>query len=405
MGDKKSNLIVSKEQLDSVLDTVVEKLAAMGPDIDKKGSYPYEGVELLKESGIINAFLPKEYGGLGLGVDGDYCTYFHTIERVSSGCSNVGQLLLVQAASMNSIYDLGSKKQIKFFSEEIREKGSMFCYLGSEPADRFTSDNKRARMDSSVTRVDGGWSINAKKAFATGSVGSTYSLIFCMEDGEQDPSKMVVVGIPTSDPSVTVIDSWDNMGQRATTSGMLEIKDGFISDDFTFGPPGTFSKSNVLAPIFQLSFAAALTGIAQGAMNFVLDFSANHQKPTVGFERVADEPTIQNHVGEMATDIMAARALVNRAARMLEEVGQGGGNIPEMMVAVYMAKTFTHRMSVNVCTKIFQLTGARSTTARFGADRFWRNARTLSLHDNLDKQQGTIGRYVLGVEIPKMSTR
>ncbi|MEZ2408882.1 hypothetical protein AB6806_18895 [Bosea sp. RCC_152_1] len=39
------------------------------------------------------------------------------------------------------------------------------------------------------------------------------------------------------------------------------------------------------------------------------------------------------------------------------------------------------------------------------ADRFWRNARTLSLHDNPDKLKGILGRYFLGIEAPRISTR
>jgi hypothetical protein len=47
--------------------------------------------------------------------------------------------------------------------------------------------------------------------------------------------------------------------------------------------------------------------------------------------------------------------------------------------------------------------GARSTSARYGFDRFWRNLRTHSLHDPVAYKQREVGRFQLLGEFPEPS--
>lgn len=59
------------------------------------------------------------------------------------------------------------------------------------------------------------------------------------------------------------------------------------------------------------------------------------------------------------------------------------------------AKVLSHRAGVEVSSQLFELTGASSTSARFGLDRFWRNARVHTLHDPVDLKLRDIGRHAL----------
>ncbi|MBK4241987.1 hypothetical protein JJP57_23915, partial [Enterobacter hormaechei] len=47
-------------------------------------------------------------------------------------------------------------------------------------------------------------------------------------------------------------------------------------------------------------------------------------------------------------------------------------------------KVLAHRAALFVAQELFEATGARSTKAALALDRFWRNARTHTLHDPLD---------------------
>lgn len=94
-----------------------------------------------------------------------------------------------------------------------------------------------------------------------------------------------------------------------------------------------------------------------------------------------------------------------RVAAKLQGVEVGTTSPFDTMNAIYQANTFATEMSVVAGAKLFQICGAKSTRHRYGADRFWRDARALLLHDNLARQRGITGCFVLGVENPSISTR
>jgi alkylation response protein AidB-like acyl-CoA dehydrogenase len=56
---------------------------------------------------------------------------------------------------------------------------------------------------------------------------------------------------------------------------------------------------------------------------------------------------------------------------------------------------------MDVTARIFDLTGARSTAARHGLDRFWRNARTLTLHDPVAHKARQVGAHFLTGALPR----
>lgn len=72
-----------------------------------------------------------------------------------------------------------------------------------------------------------------------------------------------------------------------------------------------------------------------------------------------------------------------------------------MALAVAGAKAVAHRAAVEVSSQIFELTGAGSTSARFGLDRFWRNARVHTLHDPIDYKLRDLGRHALTGAFPE----
>jgi len=48
-----------------------------------------------------------------------------------------------------------------------------------------------------------------------------------------------------------------------------------------------------------------------------------------------------------------------------------------------------------LCSRLFEVTGARSTHASLRLDRHWRNLRTQSLHDPVDYRIRELGEWAL----------
>ena len=60
-----------------------------------------------------------------------------------------------------------------------------------------------------------------------------------------------------------------------------------------------------------------------------------------------------------------------------------------------------HTAGIDISNQMFELTGARSTSARYGYDRFWRNVRVHTLHDPVDYKIRDLGRHALDGSLPE----
>jgi alkylation response protein AidB-like acyl-CoA dehydrogenase len=154
----------------------------------------------------------------------------------------------------------------------------------------------------------------------------------------------------------------------------------------------------------QLVHAAIQVGIAGGALADAQRYVTTKARPffeaaRAGWaQRAADDPHTIHRIGEMATRVAAAEALLRDAAGTLEEVGlvpADGDAAARGSIAVARAKAFASEVAVSVASDLFSLTGASAADRRYDLDRHWRNARTHASHDPVDWKYHHIGAYVL----------
>lgn len=74
------------------------------------------------------------------------------------------------------------------------------------------------------------------------------------------------------------------------------------------------------------------------------------------------------------------------------------GVIAEGVAATKIVTTDT---GLNVTGGVFEVTGSRSTAAKVGLDRFWRDLRTHTLHDPVAYKRREVGRWRLLGEAPE----
>jgi alkylation response protein AidB-like acyl-CoA dehydrogenase len=72
-------------------------------------------------------------------------------------------------------------------------------------------------------------------------------------------------------------------------------------------------------------------------------------------------------------------------------------------LAVFSAKVNATRAGLDVTTRIFEVAGARATTAKLRMDRFWRNLRVYTLHDPVDYKLKDLGDWALNGQYPTPS--
>lgn len=74
-----------------------------------------------------------------------------------------------------------------------------------------------------------------------------------------------------------------------------------------------------------------------------------------------------------------------------------------MEIDIAAAKLLATRAVLDITAQIFEVTGAGATSMEWGLDRFWRNARVLTLHDRVDYKVHDLGQWYLNDQWPTPS--
>ncbi|WP_176706685.1 acyl-CoA dehydrogenase family protein [Paenibacillus hemerocallicola] len=360
---------------------------------DRDGAYPQAGIDALREADLIGLAVPEPYGGRGAGFQGDVVLLVLALMELASYCSSTSQVFALHNTGVQLIHAMGDEKQKRHFFDDVL-RGNLFASFGSE------ANASRFALASTLRKTDGGFILNGKKIFATGSPGAKWAFWRSVSDdahGNQEERYMMPV-VLLSAPGVAVADDWDGMGQRGTGSGTVTADNVFVPELHIMGGPGDYSRhAPFFASQFHIHFAAQFVGIATGAYREALRYVKEKARSWSDAKSAAEDPVTQLRVGDMAAKLAAARQLVLRAARLL----QAYNDRPELQAAVHVAashaKIVATETSLDITNSVFQVMGARAATRAYGFDMYYRNARTLTLHDSVDKQRETVGKYELGL--------
>jgi alkylation response protein AidB-like acyl-CoA dehydrogenase len=359
---------------------------------EKAAKTPYAEVALLKESGLSTLLGPVEHGGGGQ----EWPTAYHAIRHVAAGDGSIGHLLAYHLLYSWTLRLIATAEQVERLEAQATRNRLFFAGAVN------------ARDADVVVRDEGDHLVfNGKKNFATGVKISDRTLLEGVIDGSDTH---VFVLVPTDQPGIIHHDNWDNMGQRLTESGGVTIKDVRVRWEDALGfrgkvfQPWAYGTMNV--PTGQPMFGNLWLGIARGALAETVRYTRERGGPWGGYRRTVDEPRVQDLIGDLTAKLWAAEALVDKVAVEGLALHRNPAAVTDRVRGEYAVraaavKARADEVALEITSKIFEVSGARSTASVFCFDRFWRNVRTHSLHDPVAYQRQEIGIYVLRDEIPE----
>jgi alkylation response protein AidB-like acyl-CoA dehydrogenase len=347
--------------------------------------------DLLRSSGLLNLRIPTELGGFG----GDWPTLLRAIREVATADGSLAHLFGYHHLGQVTPHLRGTPEQRDYWYSETAQKG-LFWGNALNPLDPRTT---LERIDAATYRLNG------QKSFCSGATDSDVLVVSATLPGD---SAIQIMVLPTSREGITVHDDWDNMGQRQTDSGSVSFHDVVVHREELLSP--VESAWFTLRPcVTQAILSNILLGLAQGAIAEGLQYTRALERPFAGSSvRPAEDPYIIEAYGEMHVELASAEALLDDAAEALETAWQREYALTpeergECAFAIAVAKVAAGRAALDVTSRVFETMGARATSARYRFDRFWRNARTLTLHDPLDYKVREVGDFVLNGRYPTPS--
>src|SRR5215472_958751 len=243
---------------------LAEDFATRAARHDREASHPVENYEALRDAGFYGLNVPTALGGSGVGLLG----YSLAAEELGQGCASTA---------------LAFNMHLSIVGTPV-------------PATR-------------ARRVDGGYRLTGRKAFASMLDVADYTAVLARPDDATAPTAGMIVLVPKGATGRRVEAVWDTLGMRATRSDSMILDDGWVSDEAVMvRSDDIVSFRRRGANWLWGSYTPVYLGVAVAAYKAIIETVRGRTPP--GFAQpLAYHPDVRRHVAEMSVDLEAARLL------------------------------------------------------------------------------------------------
>jgi SfnB family sulfur acquisition oxidoreductase len=394
------NSVTAVDAVSSVGDAtaVAGRLAATFADQanvrDADRALPHGEVRALKAAGLLALSVPAEHGGL----DAPASVVAEVFRQLAHADPSVAQIPQSHYTFLEALRLQGSAAQREFFYGLVRD-GALFANAQTERGPHAVN------VDTTTLTVasSGGYDLTGRKFYSTGALFADWLIVRAsLADGSGDEptstTPKVIAFVPRDAEGLQLVDDWDGMGQRTTASGSVVLDGVQVSADNVVPFSPIFDEPTVYGAHAQLLHAAIDVGIATGALAEGVRQAAKARPHfEAGVDAAAEDPTLIHVAGELTVTVRGAQALLAEAARHVDAARAEltEDSAAQASVAVAVAKVAAVRAALEASNVLFELGGTRSASASGNLSRFWRDARTHTLHDATRWKLQHIGRYTL----------
>lgn len=372
---------------------LAEQFSQTAAERDKAGGNPKLERDLIRQSGLLGLSIPQQYGGQGA----NWKTIFQTIQSIAQVDSSLAHVYGFHHLLIATVQLFAQPEQYSSWFEHTAHN-NLFWGNTLNPLDQRTKVQQLTEND---------FIFHGDKSFCSGSIDS--DILLC--SGFNDAGKLLIAVIPTRREGVSFLGDWNNMGQRQTDSGTSHFEQVKIHKDELLLNPGPLSTpySSLRPLIAQLIFVHLFLGVAEGAFDLARQTIQSQKAWSTSLaENAVNDPFTQKHFAEFYVQLESVRLLADKAIAALQTAWNIGEQLTaeqrgEVSIAIATAKIAATNSSLFITQNIFQVMGARATTAKLNLDRFWRNVRTQTLHDPIDYKYQEVGEWVLTGKVPDPS--
>jgi alkylation response protein AidB-like acyl-CoA dehydrogenase len=278
----------------------------------------------------------------------------------------------------------GTKKQFEKFLPSLLSMDDIGCLAITEP--NVGSD--ASAIETMAVRDGDHYVLNGTKTLITCGSMADVIIVFATVD-KSKKSKGITAFLVRKNESEYESSNIRKMGMSASVLSELHFDDCRVPLENRLGEEGEGFKIALYGlNIGRISVAFTVIGLAEAS----LEASIKYAKTRVQFGKViASFQLVQEMIVDMAMKISAARLLGYRAADLLDR------GIDCRKEASF-AKLFATEATLDVTYKGIQIHGGYGYTEEYPLERYYRDARHLTLAEGTSEIQKLIlGREILGV--------
>ena len=345
--------------------------------------------QLVKQAGLWGLHLPKEDGGLDLTLC-EFGQISEVLARSPFGhfvfntqAPDIGNTELMHKYAPQHLKD----RYLKPLMEgEIRS-----CFSMTEP--EFAGSNP-TRMGTTAVKDGDDYVINGHKWFTSSADGAAFLVVMAVTNPEAARHKQASqILVPMDTPGVTLVrnipimghtgDSWASHAEmryenvRVPQANLIGTEGaGFLLAQERLGPG-------------RIHHCMRFIGIAERSFDLMCRYAVSREleEGTV----LGDKQFIQGFIADSRAEIDAARLLVLRTARHIDEKGAAA-----VRDEVSMIKFFTANMMLRVVDRAIQVHGALGMTSDILLSYWYTHERAARIYDGADEvHKAALARTIL----------
>ena len=355
-------------------------VAPRAAEIDAEGEFAWDLAEAYSKHGFLSLLIPKEYGGM----DADVTSFCLVAEEIANVCASSSLLVIVQAVGTMPVV-LGGASGLKerVLPRLAKEKG-LICFCLTEP----DSGSDAASVHTKAVLQGDHYVINGRKCFITNGGVADFYTVFATTNPDKRIEGITGFVVDKGTPGLSVGKTEEKMGIRGSNTTEVILEDVKVPVAQRLGDEGagwwlmmrTLNRS-------RPAIGAQAVGLAQGALDYLIQFA----KKKGLREGKRDSLGVQLKLADMAVEVEAARALVYKAAEMMDEKVKG---TPVQMFSA-MSKYFASDVAMKVTTEAVQVLQWQGLTKNHPLERMMRDAKVIQIFEGTNQIQRMVVAHTL----------
>jgi acyl-CoA dehydrogenase len=282
--------------------------------------------------------------------------------------------------NMELLYRFASNTLKINYLQPLQNGDIRSCFGMTEPQN---AGSNPTNLDTTAVKEGDFYIINGRKWFTTGADGASFCIVMAVTNPEAPPHQRASqIVVPTDTEGYHFIRNISIMGESGdswNSHAEVEFRDCKVPITNLIGTEGSgFLLAQERLGPGRIHHCMRWIGIAERAFDIMCRRAVSRNMGDGSV--LSDKQIIQSWIAECRADINAARLMVLRTAKLIDEVGakNARNEISEI-------KFFTANIMLNVVDKAIQTGGAAGVTDEFLLSFWYRHERAARIYDGADE--------------------
>jgi alkylation response protein AidB-like acyl-CoA dehydrogenase len=343
----------------AVAETLGQQFAAQAAFADEQDCFVADNYKALKESGLVEAGVPRELGGGGATIP----ELAEMLRILGHHCSSTALAFSMHTHQVAIPAWRWSTQKVAAVEPLLKRIAAEKLIVLSSGGSDWLPGSGRAE------RVEGGYRITARKVFTSGAEAGNLLMTSAIAEGDGEEPTVLHFGIPMNSPHVRIDPVWKTLGMRGTGSHDVVI-DGHVVPDAGIAlkrKPGEWHPLfHIIASIaFPLVYSAYL-GVAESACAIAVELALKRRR----------DHHVAELVGRMQTELRGAQL----ARQWMVDVTQRGAMSAETINDVMAGKTLFTAHAIRAVELAMEAAGGAGFYRAQGLERRFRDIQGARYH-------------------------